>query len=145
MERPAFHAALNLLAALLLSAGWLAIKGRGPWARGGRSITTHRNLMLAAFGVSSVFLVSYLEYHARVGSVPFWGDGWLRALYLAVLIPHTVLAVAMLPLIVTTFVLALRGRFERHRAWARWTLPVWLYVSVTGVLIWVMLYPLRPA
>jgi uncharacterized membrane protein YozB (DUF420 family) len=145
MSRPALHAALNLTAALLLTLGWLAIRGRGPWRARGRRTDTHRNLMLAAFGVSTVFLASYLDYHARVGSVPFWGTGWLRTLYFWVLIPHTILAAVMVPLILTTLVLALRGRLDRHRAWARWTLPIWLYVSVTGVLIWVLLHALRPA
>jgi uncharacterized membrane protein YozB (DUF420 family) len=144
VSRPALHALLNGTAALLLLAGWLAIRGRGPWARG-RSEAAHRNLMLAALGVSTVFLVSYLEYHARVGSVRFWGAGWLRTLYLAVLVPHTILAALMVPAIAVTLVLALRGRFARHRVWARWTFPVWLYVSVTGVLVYVLLYALAPA
>jgi len=100
--------------------------------------------MTGAFAVSTVFLASYLEYHARVGSVPFWGTGWLRTTYLAVLIPHTVAAVLMLPPIIVTFVLALRGMFDRHRAWARWTLPVWLWVSISGVLVWFLNHGLRP-
>lgn len=144
MSRPALHALLNGSAALLLLAGWMAIRGRGPWA-GRRDERAHRNLMLAAFGVSTVFLVSYVDYHRRVGSIPFWGTGWLRALYLAVLVPHTILATLMVPAILVTLALALRGRLARHRAWARWTLPVWLYVSVTGVLVYVMLHALAPA
>jgi uncharacterized membrane protein YozB (DUF420 family) len=86
VSRPALHALLNGTAALLLSAGWLAIRGRGPWSAG-RSVAAHKRLMLSAFGVSTLFLVSYLDYHRRVGSVAFWGTGWLRALYLAVLVP----------------------------------------------------------
>jgi uncharacterized membrane protein YozB (DUF420 family) len=128
---------------VLLILGWTAIRGAGPWRRG-RSIEAHQRLMALAFAVSTVFLGSYLEYHARVGSVPFWGTGWLKALYLAVLIPHTVAAVLMLPPILVTFVLAIRGRFDRHKLWARWTLPVWLWVSVSGVLVWFLNHGLRP-
>jgi putative membrane protein len=143
LSRPALHAALNATAALLLLLGWLAIRGRGPWGRG-RSIEAHRGLMLGALLVSTVFLGSYLEYHSRVGSVAFWGAGWLRAVYLGILVPHTILAVAMLPPIAVTFALALRGRLDRHKAWARWTLPIWLWVSVSGVAVWFLNYGLRP-
>jgi putative membrane protein len=145
VSQPAFHATLNFTAAVLLCLGWLAIKGRGPWAGTGPRQTTHRNLMLAAFGVSTVFLASYLDYHVRVGSVPFWGSGTLRTIYFVVLVPHIILAGVMVPLILVTLVLAFRGRLDRHRRWARWTLPIWLYVSVTGVLVWFMNYALRPA
>lgn len=100
--------------------------------------------MTAALAVSAAFLGSYVEYHARVGSVPFWGGGWLRAVYLSILVPHTLAAVAMLPPIAVTFTLAVRGRFDRHRAWARWTLPVWLWVSLSGVLVWWLNHGLRP-
>jgi uncharacterized membrane protein YozB (DUF420 family) len=129
---------------MLLLLGWLAIRGRGPWGRGGRAIDAHRRLMLGALGVSTVFLTSYLEYHSRVGAVPFWTGGWLRGVYLAVLVPHTLAAALMLPPIVVTFVLALRGRLESHRRWARWTLPVWLWVSVSGVAVWLLNHGLRP-
>lgn len=128
---------------MLLVLGWAAITGRGPWRRG-RSIETHRGFMVGALAVSTLFLASYLEYHARVGAVAFWGTGWLKTLYLAVLVPHTVAAALMLPPIIVTFVLAIRGRFERHRAWARWTLPVWLWVSISGVLVWFLNHGLRP-
>ena len=121
----------------------MAIRGAGPRRRG-RSIGAHRGLMTGALAVSAAFLASYLEYHARVGSVAFWGAGWLRAAYLGILIPHTVAAMVMLPPIAVTFVLALRGRFGRHRAWARWTLPVWLWVSVSGVAVWFLNHGLRP-
>jgi putative membrane protein len=144
MDRPALHAALNATAAVLLATGWLAIRGRGPW-RAGRNPGAHRNCMLAALAVSTVFLASYIEYHARVGDVPFWGSGWLRATYFAVLIPHVLLAVGMLPLIATTLVHALRGRLAAHRRLARWTLPIWLFVSVSGVAVWVLNFALRPA
>ncbi|HYN65033.1 MAG TPA: DUF420 domain-containing protein [Candidatus Limnocylindrales bacterium] len=143
MSRPALHAALNFTAAVLLVLGWSAIRGLGPWRRG-RSIETHQRFMVGAFSVSTVFLASYLEYHGRVGAVAFWGTGWLRSLYLAVLIPHTVAAALMLPPIIVTFALAIRRRFERHRAWARWTLPVWLWVSISGVLVWFLNHGLRP-
>lgn len=128
---------------MLLVFGWMAIRGLGPWRRG-RSIGAHQRLMVAALLVSSVFLASYLEYHSRVGSVAFWGTGWLRTVYLGVLIPHTVAAVLMLPPIAVTFILALRGRLERHKAWARWTLPIWLWVSISGVLVWFLNHGLRP-
>ncbi|MGQ0552816.1 MAG: DUF420 domain-containing protein [Planctomycetota bacterium] len=144
MSRPALHALLNGLAAALLVLGWLAIRGRGPWAGGRRSESAHKALMLAAFGVSTVFLASYLDYHARVGSVPFWGEGALRTVYFAILIPHTILATLMVPLILTTLVLALRGRLTRHRVWGRITLPIWIFVSVTGVLVYWLNYGLRP-
>ena len=144
MTRPALHALLNGTAALLLGLGWLAIKGRGPWARAGSRPTIHRNFMLGAFAVSTVFLASYLDYHARVGSVPFWGSGWLRAVYLTVLVPHVILAAVMVPLILITLVLAARGRWAAHRRWARRTFPLWMFVSVTGVIVWFMNYPLRP-
>ena len=143
MDRPAFHATLNATAAVLLVLGWLAIRGRGPW-RSGRNERTHKGLMLAAFGVSTVFLASYLDYHLRVGRVEFWGSGWLRTLYLAVLLPHTILAALMVPFIVATLVLALRGRLPAHRRLARLTLPVWIFVSVSGVLVWYLNFALRP-
>jgi uncharacterized membrane protein YozB (DUF420 family) len=144
MSQPAFHALLNGTAAVLLSLGWLAIRGAGPWRGRGRQVVAHRNLMLAALAVSAVFLASYLHYHHRVGSVPYNGTGALRALYFAVLVPHVVLAALMVPMIAVTLVHALRGRLERHRRWARWTLPVWLYVSVTGVVVYLMLYAWAP-
>ena len=96
--------------------------------------------MLSAFATSTLFLVSYLTYHYQVGSVPFEGRGWVRPLYFSVLISHTVLAAAIVPLVLVTLVRALRGRFERHMRIARWTLPLWLYVSVTGVVVYGMLY-----
>jgi uncharacterized membrane protein YozB (DUF420 family) len=143
--QPPLHALLNGSAAVLLSLGWCAIKGRGPFAARGRDEALHKRLMLGAFAVSTLFLVSYVSYHARVELVPYPGTGWLKALYLAVLVPHVVLAMVMVPAILVLLVFALRGSFERHRRLARWTLPVWLYVSVTGVIVYLMLYPLRPA
>ena len=144
MTRPTLHALLNLTAAVLLVLGWMAIRGRGAFSARGRDEALHKRLMLAAVAVSTVFLGSYVHYHATVGSVAFWGTGWLRMLYLAILLPHTVLAAVMVPFIVATLTCALRGRLDAHRRLARWTLPVWLYVSVTGVLVYVMLYRLGP-
>lgn len=102
----------------------------------------HKLCMLSAFTASSLFLISYLTYHYQVGSVPFKGQGWLRVVYFSVLISHTVLAAVIVPLVLMTFTRALRGSFDRHKRIARWTLPLWLYVSVTGVLVYWMLYRL---
>lgn len=131
-DLPTLNAALNATSAALLVLGWLLI-------RAGRR-EAHRKTMTAALTCSALFLVSYLAYHAQVGSVRFTGTGAVRTLYLAILVTHTVLAAAVAPLAVTAFVLARKGRFETHRKLARWTLPVWLYVSVTGVVVYVMLY-----
>ena len=100
----------------------------------------HRRAMLAALGCSALFLLSYLVYHFQVGSVRFQRGGAIRSVYLAILLSHTVLAVAVLPLVLVTTARALRGRFDDHRRVARWTLPVWGYVSVTGVVVYWMLY-----
>ena len=143
MSRPALHALLNGTAATLLVIGWAAIRGWGPW-RGGRSEAAHKRLMIAAVAVSAVFLGSYLHYHFTNDPTPFWGEGWIRAVYLVVLVPHVILAALMVPPILLLLVHAARGRLERHKALARWTLPVWLYVSVTGVLVYVMLYRMGP-
>jgi len=129
---PAINTTLNGTSAVLLVTAHPMIK-RGQMA-------THRALMLAAVGTSTLFLISYLYYHAHVGSVRFQGHGWSRPLYFSILISHTILAATIVPLVIITLTLALKGRFERHRAIARWTYPIWLYVSVTGVVIYVMLY-----
>ena len=110
----------------------------------GHAIERHRRLMLAAAAAAAVFLVSYLVYHAHVGSVRFTGQGPVRALYYTILISHTILAVAIVPLVLRTQYLGLKRRDEPHRRLARWTLPLWLYVSITGVVIYVMLYQLYP-
>lgn len=133
-ELPALNAALNATSAALLLAGYLLI-------RAGRR-NAHRAAMLLALVSSSAFLACYLYYHFHVGSVRFARTGALRALYLAILLTHTVLAVAILPLIAVTLSRALRGRFDAHRRIARVTLPLWVYVSVTGVVIYWMLYRL---
>ncbi len=133
---PPVNAALNATSAALLSLGWLAI-------RAGRR-QRHRALMLAALGTSALFLASYLTRVALTGTHRFPGTGLLRTAYLAVLGSHTVLAAVVLPLVLRTLWLALRGRFDAHRGVARWTLPVWLYVSATGVVVYVMLYWIAP-
>jgi uncharacterized membrane protein YozB (DUF420 family) len=129
---PVLNAALNSASALLLLSGYFFI-------RGGR-IAAHRLCMLAAFATSTLFLTSYLIYHYHVGSVAFAGQGWIRRVYFAILISHTILAVAIVPLVLITLSRALRGRFDRHKRIARWTLPLWFYVSVTGVIVYWMLY-----
>ena len=131
---PTVNALLNGLSAVLLTTGYLLV-------RQGRT-DQHRLCMLAAFGTSTLFLVSYLVYHANVGSVAFTGQGAVRVTYFAILVSHIVLAALILPLAIVTLVHALRGSFDRHRKVARLTLPVWLYVSVTGVVVYVMLYRL---
>lgn len=133
---PALNAVLNGTSAVLLALGYLAIRSR--------RVHVHRACMVAAFVTSVVFLASYLTYHYQVGTTRFPGTGGLRTLYLLILGTHTVLAALIPPLAITTLVLALRGRFDRHARLARWTLPTWLYVSVTGVVIYVMLYQLYP-
>jgi len=131
---PTLNAALNATSAFLLVAGWLAIRRRDAHA--------HRRYMLAAFVVSAAFLASYVRYHLAVGSVPFRGTGWLRTTYFAILVPHVILAMTILPLALVTLGFATRRRFRRHAALARITLPLWLYVSVTGVIVYLMLYHL---
>jgi uncharacterized membrane protein YozB (DUF420 family) len=135
-DLPAVNATLNATAALLLLAGYREIK-RGRMSR-------HRAAMIAACAASALFLVSYVIYHAQVGSRPFAGQGPIRLIYFAILISHVVLAAAILPLALVTLTRALRERFDRHAALARWTLPIWLYVSVTGVVVYWMLYQLYP-
>ena len=131
-DLPTVNAALNGAAAILLVIGWVLIRQR--------RIAAHRAVMIAAFSCSVLFLVSYLTYHFQVGSVKFQGSGAVRTVYFTILLSHTVLAAAVPFLAVITLVRALRERFDRHRAIARWTLPIWLYVSVTGVAVYWMLY-----
>lgn len=131
-QLPTLNAALNSLSAVFLFVGFLFIKARNRGA--------HRACMLAACACSVLFLASYLVYHYQVGSVPFRGAGAVRVLYFAVLISHTTLAAVAAPLALITLIRALRERFDGHRRIARWTLPIWLYVSVTGVIVYAMLY-----
>ena len=133
-DLPAVNAVLNATSALLLATGYVLIHG-------GRR-RAHKRVMLAALVSSALFLTSYLVYHAQVGSVRFRGQGPIRTVYFTILLTHTVLAVAIVPLVVMTLVPALRARFDRHRRLARITLPLWAYVSVTGVVIYWMLYRL---
>ena len=131
-DLPTLNAALNGTSALLMAAGYVAIRRR--------RVPLHRACMLAAVGTSLLFLVSYLAYHSLVGSVPYRGTGPARTLYFAILLTHTILAAAIVPLVFVTVARALRSRFEAHARLARWTLPIWLYVSVTGVVVYLMLY-----
>ena len=131
---PTLNAILNSISGLFLVTGYLMIRQR--------RIKAHRACMLGAFTTSTLFLVSYLIYHANVGSIAFTGRGVIRVVYFTILISHIVLAALILPLALVTLVQALRERFDRHVRIARWTLPIWLYVSVTGVVVYLMLYRL---
>jgi uncharacterized membrane protein YozB (DUF420 family) len=135
-DLPIVNASLNGLAGILLLTGYVFI-------RQGK-INAHHRTMWTAFGVSCVFLVCYLVYHWNVGSVKFDKAGWVRVVYLWILGTHTVLAAAVPVLAIITLRRALKARYDRHRAIARWTLPLWLYVSVTGVVVYVLLYQVRP-
>ena len=134
---PHLNAALNASSFILLSTGYYFI-------RRGRAIA-HRNCQLAALTVSILFLISYVTYHQHHGTTRFTGQGIARSVYFTILTSHTILAVVIVPFVIVTFLRAFRGDFARHKALARWTLPMWLYVSVTGVLVYVMLYHLYPS
>ena len=132
---PSINATLNALSAVLLVWAYVLIRRR--------QVEKHRRVMLSAFATSCLFLVCYLVYHSQVGSVPFHHEGTtLRTVYLSILLTHTVLAAAVPVLAVITLRRGLAAKYDRHRAIARWTLPIWLYVSVTGVVVYVMLYHL---
>jgi len=133
-QLPAVNAALNSLSAVFLCTGYICIRAKNRAA--------HRACMLGAFASSILFLTTYLIYHFQVGSVPFKGQGWIRPVYFTILLTHTFLAVTVVPLALITLRRALRERFDAHRRIARWTFPIWLYVSVTGVVIYLMLYGL---
>jgi len=133
---PTLNALLNATSAVLLIAGYLCIRRR--------KVTGHKLCMLAAFVTSSLFLTSYLILRYYAGMSRFTGQGWIRPVYFTILTSHTVLAAGIVPLVLITLSRALRGRFERHARIARWTLPLWLYVSVTGVLVYWILYRLYP-
>jgi uncharacterized membrane protein YozB (DUF420 family) len=134
MLLPAINATLNSISAILLLLGFVFIKRK--------YVAAHRACMLSALVVSAVFLLCYLVHHAQVGSVPFRGTGLLRSVYFAILIPHVVLAAAVVPLALVTVTRGLKGRIEKHRPLARVTLPIWLFVSVSGVVVYWMLYQL---
>jgi putative membrane protein len=131
-DLPALNASLNALSGILLVIGYAFIRTR--------RVEMHRRCMLAAFATSSLFLVSYLVYHAQVGSVPFTREGFVRPVYFTILVTHVVLAALVVPLAVVTLSRGLQGRYDQHIRIARWTFPIWLYVSVTGVLVYVLLY-----
>ena len=133
-DLPALNATLNGTCAVLLTIGYVLI-------RRGR-VQQHRQVMIAAFVTSTLFLISYVIYHANIGSKPFPGTGAIRTVYLTILVSHILLAMLIVPMALITLSGGLRERFDRHVAIARWTLPIWLYVSVTGVLVYVMLYKL---
>jgi uncharacterized membrane protein YozB (DUF420 family) len=131
-DLPLVNASLNSLATILLITGYICIRRR--------RIAAHRAMMVAAFVTSALFLVSYLVYHAQTGSRPFPGRGAVRGIYFTILITHIVLAATIPPLAGVTLWRAYQGRFDRHMRVARWTLPLWLYVSITGIVVYVMLY-----
>jgi uncharacterized membrane protein YozB (DUF420 family) len=133
-DLPHLNAALNGLAAILLTAGYSFIRAG--------QIEAHKRCMISAFVVSAVFLASYVIYHAQVGSRPFPGTGVARTIYFSILVPHVMLAAAVLPLALITLRRGLRRDDLRHQRIARWTLPIWLFVSVTGVVVYLMLYRL---
>jgi len=136
---PPFNATLNAITGILIVSGFLLIRRK--------KIALHRACMIAAVISSSLFLISYVTYHIGYGAgvTRFAGTGWVRPLYLVILISHTILAVTVVPFVIVTLTRALRGKFLRHRAIARYTFPMWLYVSVTGVIVYVMLYHLYPS
>jgi uncharacterized membrane protein YozB (DUF420 family) len=135
---PALNASLNGTSALLMTAGYISIKTK--------RIAAHRACMAGATAVSVVFLVCYVIYHLWKGEpTHFGGTGAIRSVYFTMLISHVLLAMAIVPLVLRTVTLAVKGRFEQHRAWARWTFPLWYYVSVTGVLVYFFLYRWWPA
>jgi putative membrane protein len=131
-DLPAVNATLNALSGILLLVGYTLMRRR--------RIDLHRTFMIAAFATSSLFLLCYLVYHAQVGSVPFPRQGFVRPLYFAILITHVTLAATVPPLAIVTLSRGLKGRYPQHRRIARWTFPIWMYVSVTGVLVYVLLY-----
>jgi putative membrane protein len=131
-DLPTVNAGLNLTSAVLIATGFYFIKQK--------NIRAHKVCMIAALVVSGLFLTSYLTYHYNVGSVRFTKQGWIRNVYFPLLLTHTVLAAVVLPMVLRTAFLALKGRFATHVRIARWTFPVWAYVSVTGVIVYLMLY-----
>jgi putative membrane protein len=131
-DLPAVNATLNGISGILLAIGYILIRTR--------RIELHRKVMISAFITSSLFLVCYVVYHAQVGSVRFTRQGFVRPLYYTILITHVTLAASVVPLAIITLTRGLKGRFVQHKRIARWTFPIWLYVSVTGVLVYVLLY-----
>jgi uncharacterized membrane protein YozB (DUF420 family) len=134
---PHFNAFLNFSSFVLLTSGYLFIRRR--------NVIAHRNCQIAALSVSVLFLISYLTYHAQHGATKFTGQGIVRPIYFVILTTHTILAAVIVPFVIITVRRARRGDFLRHKAIARWTLPMWLYVSITGVVVYLMLYHLYPS
>ena len=134
ISHAALNATLNGTSAILLAAGYAAIRAGKREA--------HKRFMMSAFFVSCVFLVSYLVYHYRVGHVPFQGQGWIRPVYFVLLTSHTILAIVIVPLILITIRRAWLEKFDKHKIVAKWTLPLWFYVCVTGVIVYLMVYQL---
>ncbi len=132
----ALNATLNGTSAILLAGGYTAIRQS--------KISLHKRFMISAFVVSCAFLISYLIFHYRVGHVPFQGQGWIRPVYFVLLASHTILAIVIVPMILITLRRAFTERFDKHRAIARWTLPLWFYVCVTGVIVYWMVYQMYP-
>jgi putative membrane protein len=135
-DLPALNACLNSASTVFLTVGYIYIRRKNQNA--------HRNCMVAALITSTIFLACYLYYHAHAGRTVFAEPAWFKPIYLVLLLTHTILAVAIVPLIIVTLVRALRERFDRHRKIARWTWPLWMYVSVTGVIIYLLLYQIFP-
>src|SRR6185503_11897282 len=134
---PHFNAFLNFSSFVLLTSGYFFIRRR--------SVIAHRNCQVAALSVSILFLISYVTYHSQHGATRFPGQGIVRPIYFTILTTHTILAAVIVPFVIVTFRRAKRGDFLRHKAIARWTLPMWLYVSITGVVVYLMLYHLYPS
>lgn len=135
-SQAALNASLNGTSAILLACGYAAIRRK--------NMKVHKAFMISACGVTLAFLASYLTYHYRVGHVPFLGQGWIRPVYFTILISHTILAAVIVPMVIITLRRAWIERFDRHRIIARWTLPLWFYVSITGVIVYVLLYQIYP-
>jgi uncharacterized membrane protein YozB (DUF420 family) len=136
-SQAALNASLNGVSAVLLACGYAAI-------RSGK-MAVHKRFMVSAFVVSTVFLISYVVYHVRVGHVVFQGQGWVRPVYFALLLSHTTLAIVIVPMILVTLRRAWLEKYDKHRIIARWTLPLWFYVCVTGVIVYLMVYQIYAA
>ncbi len=135
-DLPAVNAVLNSLSAALLVVAYRFIRKK--------KIEAHKKTMIAVFAVSSLFLISYIVYHYNHGSQPFQGQGWIRVTYFSILFTHTILAMVNLPMAIITLRRGLKGSYDLHKKIAKWTFPIWLYVSVTGVVIYLLLYQLTP-
>ena len=136
MDFPLINSCLNFISATLLVCGFVAVKKK--------NVQLHKKLMISAFCTSALFLTSYLYYHFTSGHLLFKGEGLVRTIYFVILVPHILLAMAMLPMILMTFFFALRGQVVAHKKLARWTFPIWLYVSITGVVLYIYMYQLYP-